>query len=149
MPAPLGNEFWKLGGHPGRPKLYTPETLWEKAEDYFEWSQENPLNESKPFGTGYAAIVPHPRPFTETGFRIFANISNATWQNYCNGSEEYKDFLLVTTRIKEIIFTQKFEGAATGFYNANIIARDLGLTDKSDITSNGEAIKITLDLTKG
>ncbi len=44
--------------------------------------------------------------------------------------EEYKDFFGVYTRISQIIRTQKFEGAAVGLFNANIIARDLGLADK-------------------
>lgn len=39
----------------------------------------------------------------------------------------------VTTRIDEIIYKQKFEGAAVGAFNANIIARDLGLADKKDV----------------
>ena len=32
----------------------------------------------------------------------------------------------------------KFEGAAAGLLHANIIARDLGLADKKDITQNKE-----------
>ena len=31
------------------------------------------------------------------------------------------------------MFEQKFAGAAVGLFNANIIARDLGLTDKQEI----------------
>ena len=38
------------------------------------------------------------------------------------------------------MFEQKFAGAAVGLFNANIIARDLGLADKQDITTNGESI---------
>ena len=30
----------------------------------------------------------------------------------------------------------KYEGAAVGAFNANIIARDLGLTDRKDLTSS-------------
>ena len=32
--------------------------------------------------------------------------------------------------MKEIIYNQKYSGAAAGFFNANIIARDLGLANK-------------------
>jgi hypothetical protein len=38
----------------------------------------------------------------------------------------------VITRIDKYIYNQKFEGAAAGFLNPNIIARDLGLADKTD-----------------
>jgi len=45
------------------------------------------------------------------------------------------DFVGVTTRAEEVIYNQKFAGAAAGLLNANIIARDLGLSDKKDINS--------------
>ena len=51
-----------------------------------------------------------------------------------------KDFSLIVTHIEETIYRQKFEGAACGFYNANIIARDLGLQDK---------VKNEIDIKKG
>lgn len=51
-----------------------------------------------------------------------------------------KDFSAVINKIEEIIYQQKFEGAAVGLFNSNIIARDLGLRDKQDLTSNGEQI---------
>ena len=35
--------------------------------------------------------------------------------------------------MKQIIKTQKFEGAAAELLNANIIARDLGLADKKEL----------------
>jgi hypothetical protein len=38
------------------------------------------------------------------------------------------------------MFTQKFEGATVGAFNANIIARDLGLKDQTDVTTNGNDI---------
>jgi hypothetical protein len=43
--------------------------------------------------------------------------------------------------IEDIIYNQKFEGAAAGLLKENIIARELGLKDQSDITSGGEKIK--------
>ena len=53
-----------------------------------------------------------------------------------------KDFSTVITHVKETIRNQKFEGAAAGFLNPNIIARDLGLRDKSEIDHIGEKIII-------
>ncbi|MDC9826565.1 terminase small subunit, partial [Devosia sp. ZB163] len=40
-------------------------------------------------------------------------------------------------RVDEIIRAQKFEGAAAGLLNPNIIARDLGLADKQELTGKG------------
>ena len=44
-----------------------------------------------------------------------------------------KDYMSVITRIEETIYNQKFTGAASGFLNPNIIARDLGLVDKKEV----------------
>ena len=44
--------------------------------------------------------------------------------------KQLKDFSVIVTRIRETIYRQKFEGASAGFLKENIIARDLGLTDK-------------------
>ena len=66
-------------------------------------------------------------------FCIFADITTQTFRNYESNSKEYKDFFEVTTRIRTIIESQQFEGATVGAYNPNIIARKLGLVDKSDI----------------
>jgi hypothetical protein len=38
-------------------------------------------------------------------------------------------------RVEDAIFRQKFEGASADLLNANIIARDLGLADKKDLSS--------------
>ena len=56
--------------------------------------------------------------------------------------------MTVIDDIEKIIYRQKFEGAAAGLLNANIIARDLGLRDKQDVdhTSNGESLSITVNI---
>jgi len=56
--------------------------------------------------------------------------------------EKDKDFLTVIEEIERAIYNQKFQGAAGNLLNANIIARDLGLKEQTDITSGGESIKI-------
>ncbi|QCW20368.1 DNA packaging protein [Flavobacterium phage FPSV-S2] len=45
-----------------------------------------------------------------------------------------RDFSDVIRTIKDIMFSQKFEGAAVGAFQQNIIARDLGLANKNEIT---------------
>jgi len=47
---------------------------------------------------------------TESGLCIFLGISVSVWNEY----KKKQGFLEVTTRACDIIFTQKFEGAATG-----------------------------------
>jgi hypothetical protein len=59
-------------------------------------------------------------------------------RNFEQNNKDSKDFMPIITRIKEIIYNQKFSGAAAGFFNANIIARDLGLSDKVNNEHSGE-----------
>ena len=64
---------------------------------------------------------------------LFLDITHKTFLNY---KERGEDFLQVVMKIENIIKSQKFEGAAAELLNPNIIARDLGLSDKKDLTSS-------------
>lgn len=133
MAAPVGNQFWKQRTKHGRDRIFeTPEILWEAASEYFEWCDANPWFK-KDFiksGDSAGAIVdlPTQRPYTWTGLALFLNCDEETLRNL----KTNKDFLGIYTRIRETIYTCKFEGATVGAYNANIIARDLGLVEKSE-----------------
>lgn len=137
MSAPAKNEFYKMVQAPtGRPPKYdSAQDLWLKAVEYFEWVNENPLYELKVFqyqGEIVEKEMPKMRAMTETGFCLFAGISTETFRSYKKSSlEEVEDFFGVSHRIADIIYGQKFEGAAADFLNANIIGRELGLVDKS------------------
>ncbi|AZO51239.1 DNA-packaging protein [Mesorhizobium sp. M4B.F.Ca.ET.058.02.1.1] len=137
MAAPKRNQFWKARSSHGRNPIFsTPDQLWEAACEYFEWVGANPLWEAKPFAyKGKVKIqnVAKMRAMTIDGLCIFLDIARRTWDGYC----QRNDFLPVTTRVAEIIFTQKFEGASADLLNANIIARDLGLADKTELQGKG------------
>ena len=49
-----------------------------------------------------------------------------------------KGFIDIITRIEEIIETQQFEGASVGVFNANIIARKLGLVERQQQEVNAK-----------
>lgn len=138
MAAPEGNQFWKNRKKHGRETEFTPETIWEEAQAYFDWCDQNPWIKTDFVRGGELAgktvELPTQRPYTIQGFCVFAGISVKTFAAY----EKRDDFFPIITHIKEIIYTQKFEGAAVGAFNANIIARDLGLTDKSETKFNGD-----------
>lgn len=127
MAAPIGNKFWLERTKHGRNKKFTSETLWKGCLEYFNWVEDNPLFETKVFGTGYKAEVPKMRAMTINGLCLYLHISQNTWFDYA----KQKDFSEVTTRADQIIKTQKFTGAAADLLNPNIIARDLGLRDDS------------------
>lgn len=132
MAAPKGNKFWRARSKHGRDKIFkTPEDLWSACEEYFDWIEANPLQSAKAFsyeGKSWNHSVPVMRAMTIQGLCLFLGVEQKTWYNY----KEREDFLQVITRAEDVIYNQKFTGAAADLLNSNIIARDLGLTDKRE-----------------
>jgi hypothetical protein len=139
MAAPVGNQFWKARSTHGRSPIFaSPDQLWVACAEYFEWVEANPLYEYKL--TSYQGVNTHEpvakmRAMTISGLCIFLDISKQAWSEY----KTRDGFGDVTTRVEDIIRTQKFEGASADLLNANIIARDLGLADKSEVTGKDGA----------
>ena len=133
MAAPKGNRFWEARSSHGRnPKFESPEALWSACNEYFAWVEENPLYEVKAFafqGVVAQESIPKMRAMTISGLCLFLDIAESTWTAY-RGKE---DFSWVTSRAEKFIYEQKFSGAAADLLNANIIARDLGLKDNSEV----------------
>ncbi len=133
MAAPKGNRFWEARSSHGRnPKFESPEALWAACCEYFEWVEANPLYEVKAFafqGTVTQESLPKLRAMTISGLCIFLDITRQTWGTF-RVMEGFSD---ITTRAEEIIYDQKFSGAAADLLNANIIARDLGLKEQSQV----------------
>lgn len=153
MAAPKGNQFWKQASKHGRNKLFSsPEHLWEAAKEYFEWCDKNQLIEVDYKGKDATKVlIPKMRAYTWSGLELFLGIDS--FREY-KTNPSYKEFSQIIARIDKIIYTQKFEGAAAGFLNPNIIARDLGLSEKTESkeivysveVSKEEARKISEDL---
>lgn len=127
MSAPKGNKYWTARSNHGRkPKFSTSDKLWTACTNYFEWVENNPLHKTELF-TYQGKIIQEPvakmRAMTLSGLCLFLDIDKNTWASY----KDREGFLPITTRAEDIIYTQKFTGAAAGLLNTNIIARDLGL----------------------
>ncbi len=149
MGAPKGNQFWKQRSKHGRDKLFAnPDILWEEACKYFEWCDENPLKESKVFN-GRDGIAKDSadvmRAYTWDGLELFLDVYSL--RDY-KTNPDYKDFSQVITRIEKIIYNQKFTGAAANLLNSNIIARDLGLADKTENKNNNTGGEVKIKFVK-
>ena len=146
MAAPKGNRFWEARSKHGRDLIFTtPEILWEACCEYFTWADDNPLYEAKAFafqGIVTQESVPKMRAMTIDGLCLFLDISVETWRLYT----DREDFIGVTRKAENVIRSQKFSGAAADLLNANIIARDLGLTDKKEVS--GDVFNPLADLIK-
>lgn len=142
MPAPAGNQFWKQRSTHGRAPIFDdPEKLESACEEYYQWVEDNPLEEARLFKVKNSENqdeiiqepVPKMRAMTIAGMCLYLDISVDTWENY----RKKEDFVGVTKRAEQIIYTQKFSGAAADLLNPNIIARDLGLKDATSKEISG------------
>lgn len=143
METQVVTQLWNLAASTlGRPTAYTPDDFFKVASDYFKWCDDNPWYKNEAIRGGEAAgtivSVPTQRPYTITGLCLFAGITSRTFRNW----ETRPEFEDVVSVIRDVIYTQKFEGAAVGSFNANIIARDLGLRETMDVdVSERERVK--------
>lgn len=162
MSAPTGNQFWKLASKHGRDTLFTsPELLWEAACEYFEWAENNPLMaqeqrkgniiiakgvDTSELDLSPMVEIPKMRAFTLENLCSYLGCNTAYFRNFkIVDKEREQEFSAVFTRIQETIRNQKFIGAAAGFLNPMIIARDLGLRDHID--QKNENINLNIEPT--
>lgn len=138
-----GNQFWKNRSSTNGPEraFATPEILYDMACEYFEHTA-NSINWTEQFWVGKNAEEKKknfPTPFTLGGLCIFLGVNSKYFNKFeerlkKRDTKEAEDFLNVIYTIRDIIFTQKFEGAAVGIYKENIISKELGLTEKTEET---------------
>lgn len=144
MAATKGNQFWKARAKHGRDKIFkTPELMLEAAFDYFAWVEDNPLTKAIIYQGGVSASPEKlMRAMTIKGLCIYWGVNTQYLNDFIGNlnldEKVNQDFSSVISTIKEIIETQKFEGASAGLLNPNIIARDLGLADKKELSGSVE-----------
>ena len=128
-----GNRFWEARSSHGRKPIFQgPEQLWSACVEYFQWVEENPLYDDRLVtyqGEATHEPVPKMRAMTIGGLCIFLDVTVKQWAEWREGRADLSE---VISQAESIIRMQKFEGAAADLLNANIIARDLGLADKSE-----------------
>lgn len=133
----VGNQFWKARSKHGRDMLFeSPSLLWEAACEYFQWCDENPLYEEK--GFAFQGVVTKEkfaklRAYTMGGLCLFLDCSENYFRAFkATQGENKTDFITVIEKIETTVYNQKFTGAAADLLNSNIIARELGLSEKSE-----------------
>lgn len=110
-----------------------PNELAEAAMEYFEWNEQNPMQKAVSYhhkGLIIRDWEAKPRPMTLGRMFAHMNILPDMW-NEMRKREETKP---VTEFIEQAIYDQKFEAAAVDLMNAGFIARDLGLSEKTQHT---------------
>ena len=136
VPNPL-EEMEHVKKH-GKPRAFkTPQHLWDTAMAYFQYQIDNPIIVQDYKGKDVIRVnIEKAKPWTLDGFYTFAGISSSYLRKLkqevndgIRDAEEWGPYLTVIAEIRKICDQQKFEGASSGIFNPNIIARSLGLAD--------------------
>lgn len=141
MPTKLfeeGNQLWRLRPYnAGTERLIkTPEELWQRCVDYFEWAVDNPIEEEVLGwyqGDATRETIQHVRPFTVAGLCAHAGLDRQLWAEWRKGREDLRPII---EWADQIMFEQKFSNAAAGTMNPAIVARELGLAEAMDHRSS-------------
>jgi len=116
--------------------LDSPQQLWEYFTGYESTlpTIEVPQSHVK-LGIVY---LPIKAPMTMEGFKSYLwDIGVGDIKRYIDNSEgNFNEYVPIITRIKEKIFANNLSKAAVGLYKENLIARQLGMSDKSETKSD-------------
>jgi hypothetical protein len=125
----------------GKPRnIDSPQKLWELFEQYTEHTKSRVRAVPKATNKG-VLYEEHTPPLTIDGFKSYCNKNGCDINRYFyNVDGQYNEFVSIVTRVKEEIRQDQIEGALVGQYQQNIVARLNGLTEKSDVTTNGREI---------
>ena len=126
----------------GRNKLIeTPEKLWKLFEDYKEHVIQNPRTIDKALQSGKVVKETLRVPLTMEGFELFCIKAGSDCHHYFDNTEgRYSEYGAICRTIKKAIRQDQIEGGMVGQYNPSITQRLNNLTEKTDVTSNGENI---------
>ena len=119
--------------------IETPEKLWELFEQYIKHEQTNPMFKVEYVGKeGDKVNTPLQVPITFEGFECYLadnNIIQDLGKYSANTDNAYLEFVTIITRIRKNCFVQNYKGASVGLFNANLIAKKLGLISKVEQTN--------------
>lgn len=127
-----GNQLWRLSPTVKERFFANGEALIAAAIEYFEWADVNPLEQTVVGwyqGEASDHTIYHPRTLTVAGLCAYVGVDRQNWSVW---KRDRDDLRLAIEWVEQIMFEQKFSGAAVGLFNASIIARDLGLADVQD-----------------
>lgn len=116
----------------------TPFTLWALFQEYVKHEASTPMFKIEYVGkNGDQVDTALQVPITFEGFECYLGdqeIINDLGDYSKNDDGRYSEYAPIITRIRKNCFVQNFKGASVGLFNANLIAKKLGLIEKSETT---------------
>lgn len=125
-----------IKGKHGASRNYTPEELVKAVDAYFKYIEKTPVlvetlqkvRVSKDLDEIKAVPRRHRKPATVTGLALFMGITRNALHSYSIAAEYKEAYEYARMRIEN----QLFEGGVTGQFEPNLIARTLGLAEKTE-----------------
>lgn len=145
----LGSHLISVAGFADRQPLDTIGNCLDAVASYLAWNYENPIYSTEYVKNGLTAgssyTVEKRRPVSLTAFCLFAGWTYAQYKRDCDRlakqeaeTETVCSVLEARTVITDLLTTEMDEGALTGLYNADYMAKLRGLRNLSDVTSDGK-----------
>jgi hypothetical protein len=131
--------------------IQTPEDLLKLWDEYKAQVGSEQIEQATPKGSIVTLSIS--KPLLRSGFEAY--VYRTKGFNVCqyldNQDKAYSDYLGVVTCIRKEWETDQVSGTLTGKYKApNLTARLNGLTEKTDVTTNGNDIgSIQVEIVKG
>jgi hypothetical protein len=120
----------------GTKNIETPEMLWDLFKQYVQFEIDNPMYKVEYVGReGKVVRTPLETPITFEGFECYLQDQNLIQDlgDYSkNDDGRYSDYAPIITRVRNNCYVHNFKGAAIGIFSPNLIARKLGLVDKTE-----------------
>ncbi len=127
--------------------IETPERLWELFEEYVKHEANNPMYKTEYVGKdGNEVQTKLNVPIMFEGFECYLadrQIINDLGDYSKNDDNRYEAYAPIITRIRKNCFVQNFKGASVGLFNANLIAKKLGLIEKVEQKIDATVSQIT------
>ena len=122
--------------------IETPEKLYEIFQEYKNSLKAREVQKATPKGV---VSEWHTPPLTMEGFEVFVYNwegieSKGVEQYFSNRDGRYLAYVDICSRIKKEIRRDQIEGVMVGQFNPSITQRLNGLTEKTDVTTQGERI---------
>lgn len=129
----------------GRKARYSPEDLAEEFKKYIADLEENQIEVETNYRYQASDDVRRQQRRTQKYARPpkildfvtrWLGMTHQWWYSLPHGKRG-ADYEAVIERITQYCYDTKFDGAVVGLYNANIIARDLGLKENITVSKHG------------
>jgi hypothetical protein len=125
----------------GQPKkIPDSETLYNWFEAYKFWTDSNPISKMDFKGKDADEVTYKlERPLTWVGFGVwlYKNKTVSNLDEYkANKDDVYAQYSSILRVIGAEIYQNQYDGAVVGTFNQSIVARKLGLAEKSEVKTD-------------